>query len=111
MTGEELAAALEKLGVDVAGWKQVSIPPGGLGAEKEKYWRQGWQLGQWLLAPGAGLKKVAPNFGDAIDRGSAYLHRLDCAESFYVGSVEELAGVLLDPPALSSPGPAGGTTA
>lgn len=111
MTGEELAAALEKLGVDVAGWKQVSIKPGELGAENEKFWRQGWQLGQWLLAPGAGLKKVAPNFGKAIEQGSAYLHRLDCRESFFVGSLEELAGVLLDPPALVFPATDGGNTA
>ena len=104
MTGEELAKALEERGVDVAGWRQVSIKPGELGAEKEKFWRQGWQLDRWLVAPGAGLKKVAPNFGDAIGRGSAYLHSLDYPESFYVESLDELAGFLLDPPDLTPPG-------
>ena len=103
MTGEELAAELEKRGVDVAGWKQVSIKPGDLGAENEKFWRQGWQLDRWLFAPGAGLKKVAPNFGKAIEQGSAFLHHLDSPESFFVGSLDELAGILLGPPALAAP--------
>lgn len=100
LTGQELADALAELGVDVTGWCQVSIKPDTLGAEKERFWRQGWQLGDWLLAPGAGIKKVAPNFGDAIDRG-AFVHHLVSAQSVYVDSLEELAGHLLDPTVLA----------
>lgn len=100
LTGQELADALAELGVDVTGWCQVSIPPDGLGAEKEKFWRQGWQLGEWLLAPGAGLKKVAPNFGKAIEQG-AFVHHLESLHSVYVGSLQELADHLLDPTVLT----------
>lgn len=100
MTGQELADALAELGVDVTGWRQVSIKPGELGAEQEKFWRQGWQLGDWLLAPGRGLKKVAPNFGGALDEG-AFVHSLVLPISVYVESVHELAEFLLDPAALA----------
>lgn len=90
MTGQELANALEDLGVDVSGWEVVTVRPEG----KEKWPTQGWRLNGWTLTPGG--KKGYANFGRGMENRESWLTSPDGLVAFYVEDVEELAETLLD---------------